>query len=61
MIKENILYLSTGIILILILFKMISISNNISSLKEKVRNIDRKFSALALDFKEHRAWDKSIY
>jgi len=30
-----------------------NIGNDLSGLKEKVRNIDEKFNALASDFKEH--------
>lgn len=36
-----------------VLFKMMGISSDLSALKEKVRNIDNKFSALASDFKAH--------
>ena len=36
-----------------ILFKMISIGDDVSSLKVKVKNIENKFNALATDFKEH--------
>lgn len=36
-----------------ILFKVMGVSSDLSALKEKVRNIDNKFSALASDFKVH--------
>ena len=36
-----------------ILFKVMSISGDLSILKERVRNIDNKFNALASDFKVH--------
>ncbi|MDD5086436.1 MAG: hypothetical protein PHV16_01660 [Candidatus Nanoarchaeia archaeon] len=36
-----------------ILFKIIALSSDLSTIKEKVKNIDFKFNALAHDFKEH--------
>lgn len=36
-----------------ILFKMMGMSSDLSALKEKVKNIDNKFNALASDFKAH--------
>lgn len=36
-----------------VLFKVMGISNDLSALKENVRNSDNKFSALASDFKAH--------
>ena len=35
------------------LFKMMSIGGDVSSLKEKVKNIENKFNSLAFDFKDH--------
>ena len=35
------------------LFKIMNIGNDISSLKEKVNNIENKFNSLATDFKNH--------
>jgi len=36
-----------------ILFKVMSVSNDMSALKERVKNLDNKFNALASDFKTH--------
>ena len=36
-----------------ILFKVMGISSDLSTLKERVRNVDNKFNALASDFKAH--------
>ena len=36
-----------------ILFKIMALGNDLSALKEKVKNIDNKFNALASDFKTH--------
>lgn len=36
-----------------ILFKVMSISNDLSALKETVKNLDNKFGDLASDFKVH--------
>lgn len=36
-----------------ILFKIMAFSNDLSTLKERVKNIDGKFNALASDFKDH--------
>ena len=36
-----------------ILFKIIAFSSDLSTLKERVKNIDGKFNALASDFKQH--------
>jgi hypothetical protein len=36
-----------------VLFKVMSVSNDTSALKEKVKNLDSKFGALASDFKTH--------
>ncbi len=35
------------------LFKIMNIGNDVSSLKEKVNNIENKFNSLASDFKNH--------
>ena len=35
------------------LFKIMNIGNDVSSLKEKVNNIENKFNSLAKDFKDH--------
>jgi len=45
-----------NILLILLsgmLFKMMSLGNDIAGLKERAKNSERKFAALASDFKEH--------
>lgn len=36
-----------------VLFKTMSMSSDLSALKERVKNIDNKFAALASDFKTH--------
>ena len=36
-----------------ILFKIMSIGNDLSGLKERVRNIENQFKSLASDFKGH--------
>jgi len=36
-----------------ILFKIMALGSDLSALKEKVRNINNKFNALASDFKAH--------
>ena len=36
-----------------ILFKIMGIGNDVSGLKERVRNIENQFKSLASDFKEH--------
>jgi len=36
-----------------ILFKIMALGSDLSALKEKVKNIDSKFNALASDFKAH--------
>ena len=36
-----------------ILFKIMGISNDLSGLKEKVKGLENRFNAMALDFKSH--------
>ena len=36
-----------------ILFKIMAFSSDLSTLKERIKNIDSKFNALASDFKNH--------
>ena len=35
------------------LFKIMNVGNDISSLKEKINNLENKFNSLAKDFKDH--------
>lgn len=50
---EKILFLITGAILVIMMLKMKSISNNLFAFKKEVENLDSKLDALASDFKAH--------